>query len=80
MHSFSDLMLQASQAFGAPAYLARALGCTPHEVYRWIAGAEFPDPVQRQQLESLLEAALARRASLLQGGSRRWGDRQPAAA
>lgn len=73
-------MLQASQALGAPAYLAQALGCTPHEVYRWIAGAESPDPVQRQQLESLLEGALARRASLLPGGSRRWSDRQPAAA
>ena len=67
-------MLQASQAFGAPAYLARELGCTPDEVYRWIAGAEFPDLAQRRRLESLLERALARRASLLPGGNRRWSD------
>lgn len=78
MHRFSILMLQASQAFGAPAYLARALGCAPHEVYRWIAGAEYPDPAQRQQLESRLEGALARRASV-PSGNRRWNDHGPAA-
>ena len=72
-------MLQASQAFGAPAYLARALGCAPQEVYRWIAGLEFPDAVQRRQLELLLEGALARRAAVLPAGNRRWSDRQPAA-
>jgi hypothetical protein len=74
VHRFSILMLQASQAFGAPAYLARVLECAPHDVYRWIAGAEYPAPEQRQQLESRLEGALARRASSVAAGSRRWND------
>ena len=65
MHRFSSLMLQASQALGAPAYLAQVLGCAPHDVYRWIAGAEYPTPAQRQQLERVLESALARRGITL---------------
>jgi DNA-binding transcriptional regulator YdaS (Cro superfamily) len=72
-------MLHASQVFGAPAYLARALGCAPHDVYRWIAGADFPSPAQCQQLESLLEDVLAQRASTPTKG-RRWCDRQPVTA
>ena len=70
-------MLQASQAFGAPAYLARALGCAPHDVYRWIAGAEDPGPDQRRSLEERLQGALARRGAIPAGG-RRWSDHGPA--
>ena len=77
MHRFSTLMLHASQAFGAPAYLARALGCAPHDVYRWIAGAEDPGPAERQSLELKVQGALARRAVLHSGG-RRWNDHGPA--
>jgi hypothetical protein len=74
-------MLQASQVFGAPAYLARALGCAPHDVYQWIAGAEFPTPAQCQHLETLLEDVLAQRGAR-QSQYRRWSDRdrEPAAA
>ena len=72
-------MLHASQVFGAPAYLARALGCSPHDVYRWIAGADFPTPAQCQRLESLLEEALEQRGAT-KSQKRRWNDRQPATA
>ena len=77
MHRFSTLMLHASQAFGAPAYLARALGCSPHDVYRWIAGAADPGPAERQSLEIKVQGALARRAAAPTGG-RRWNDHGPA--
>jgi hypothetical protein len=77
VHRFSALMLQASQAFGAPAYLAKALGCAPHDVYRWIAGAEDPGPDERRSLEMRIQGALQRRASLPTGG-RRWNDHGPA--
>ena len=77
MHRFSTLMLNASQVFGAPAYLARALGCAPHDVYRWIAGADFPAPAECRELELRLEGALARRGRLSTGG-RRWNDHGPA--
>lgn len=77
MHRFSTLMLNASQVFGAPAYLARALGCAPHDVYRWIAGADFPAPAECRELELRLEGALARRGRLATGG-RRWNDHGPA--
>jgi hypothetical protein len=77
VNRFAALMLQASQAFGAPAYLAKALGCAPQDVYRWIAGAEDPGPAERQQLELRVQGALARRAVLPEGG-RRWSDHGPA--
>ena len=77
MHRFSILMLHASQAFGAPAYLARAIGCAPHDVYRWIAGAEAPAPDECRSLEMRLQGALERRAAL-QSGGRRWNDHGPA--
>ena len=70
-------MLHASQAFGAPAYLAKAIGCAPHDVYRWIAGAEDPGPDERRDLELRLHGALERRASVPVGG-RRWSDHGPA--
>jgi hypothetical protein len=77
VHRFSLLMLQASQAFGAPAYLARALGCAPHDVYRWIAGAEDPGPEERRTLEVRVQGALERRGAL-SSGARRWNDPTPA--
>ena len=70
-------MLHASQVFGAPAYLARALGCAPHDVYRWIAGAAHPGPAECRELEQRLEGALARRGRVPSGG-RRWNDHGPA--
>jgi len=70
---FSTLMLRASQAFGAPAYLAKELGCAPHDVYRWIAGAEEPGAAERRKLELRVQRALARRAAA-PTGSRRSGD------
>ena len=70
-------MLHASQVFGAPAYLAKALGCAPHDVYRWIAGAEDPGPAERRELETRLQGALQRRATASTGG-RRWSDHGPA--
>jgi hypothetical protein len=77
VHRFSLLMLHASQAFGAPAYLARALGCAPHDVYRWIAGAEDPGPEERRTLEMRLQGALRRRGAL-PAAARRWNDHGPA--
>jgi hypothetical protein len=77
VHRFSILMLHASQAFGAPAYLAKALGCAPHDVYRWIAGAEDPGPAERRALEMRLQSALERRAAAPTIG-RRWSDHGPA--
>lgn len=77
MHRFSTLMLHASQVFGAPAYLAKALGCAPHDVYRWIAGAEDPGPAERRDLEMRLQGALQRRATA-STGARRWSDHGPA--
>ena len=74
MHPFSTLMLRASESFGAPAYLARALGCTPRDVYSWIAGVEQPGPAERQQLERRLQGALARK-SAPPVRQRRWADR-----
>ena len=77
MQSFSTLVFQASQAFGAPAYLASALGCAPHDVYRWIAGTADPGPEERRSLELRLQGALEQRAAA-PAGSRRWNDESPA--
>lgn len=79
MHPFSTLMLRASETFGAPAYLAKALGCAPHDVYRWIAGSDCPGPAEREQIAMKVQGALAQRSST-RGGSRRWSDDQPVAA
>ncbi|HUQ75446.1 MAG TPA: hypothetical protein VM183_12025 [Burkholderiales bacterium] len=79
MHAFSSLMLRASQTFGAPAYLARALGQSPRDVYRWIAGVEQPAPGERERFEALLRAALAKKAAL-PATRRRWVDQEQARA
>ena len=72
-------MLRASQAFGAPAYLAQALGQSPRDVYRWIAGIEQPAPGERQRFEALLQAALVKKAAL-PAVRRRWVDQESARA
>jgi hypothetical protein len=59
------LVLKASQALGAPLYLAAHLGVQPYDVYRWIAGMQLPDPTHRQNFEqrllSLLDDKLERK-------------------
>ena len=78
MDRFAGLVLKASQALGAPVFLATHLGVEPYDVYRWIAGIGLPEPVYRQSFEqrllSILEGKAGRRA---QGPvpERRWGDR-----
>jgi hypothetical protein len=72
-------MLRASETFGSPAYLAKALNCAPHDVYRWIAGTDCPSPGEREQLVTLVRGALEQRSSAPRG-ARRWNDRQPLAA
>jgi len=79
VHRFSILMLHASQAFGAPAHLARVLGCTPQDVFQWISGTGCPGPEEQQHFERLLDGALEKMAAR-RSGSRRWVDRQPVAA
>jgi hypothetical protein len=75
MPEFATLMLRASEAFGAPAYLARVLGQQPSDVYRWIAGVDAPAKAQCEQLTALLRQALAERSAPAAPAHRRWGDR-----
>ena len=77
MHEFANLVLRASQVFGAPAHLARVLGREPHHVYRWIAGVERPAPAEQQQLKMRLRAALDGKSSSIP--SRRCVDPKQAA-
>ena len=67
-------MLRASEAFGAPAHLARVLGQQPYVVYRWIAGVEAPVKAQCEHFAAVLQAALAERA-VQPRRQRRWSDR-----
>ena len=80
MDQFASLMLRASQAFGAPAQLARFLGCDPDVVYRWIAGLDIPDLHERVEFALRIERAVAELGkSALAHGRRRWVDHwQPA--
>lgn len=75
MPEFATLMLRASEAFGAPAYLAKVLGQQPSDVYRWIAGVDAPAKAQRDQLSAVLRRALADRSAPSAPAHRRWGDR-----
>ena len=75
MPEFATLMLRASEAFGAPAYLARVLGQQPSDIYRWIAGVEAPAKAQCEQLAALLRQALADRSARPAPAHRRWSDR-----
>jgi hypothetical protein len=77
MDEFATLVLRASQVFGAPAQVARVLGCEPHDVYRWIAGLERPAPAEQDQLKMRLRAALNGRSSSMP--RRRWVDAKQAA-
>ena len=79
MDDFSKLVLQASQTFGAPAYVASIVRRAPYEVYRWIAGFEYPLPAERRELEALLRVALLRGA-LGPSRRRRWSDLHPVRA
>jgi hypothetical protein len=79
MHAFSSFVLRASQTLGAPAYVARALGRAPRDVYRWIAGVEQPTPGERERVEALLRVALAKKAAL-PATRRRWVDQEQARA
>jgi hypothetical protein len=82
MDRFAGLVLKASQALGAPLYLATHLGVEPYDVYRWIAGIELPEPIHQknfeQRLLSILDTKLGRKPQVAQGPvpERRWGDRQ----
>jgi hypothetical protein len=73
MNDFSQLLLRASQVFGAPAYVASIVKRPPYDVYRWIAGLEQPHEQDRRQLEDLLRVALHRSAALPRR-RRRWSD------
>lgn len=73
MNDFSQLLLRASQVFGAPAYVASIVKRPPYDVYRWIAGVEQPQEHDRRQLETLLRVALHRNAAL-PSRRRRWSD------
>ena len=75
MPEFATLMLRASEAFGAPAQLARVLGQDSHDVYRWIAGVEAPAKAKCEQLAELLRTALAERG-VRPAPQRRWSDRR----
>ena len=75
MPEFATLLLRASEAFGAPAQLARVLGQDSHDVYRWIAGVEAPAKAKCEQLVVLLRAALAEREAA-PAQQRRWSDRR----
>lgn len=77
MDKFASLMLRASQAFGAPAYLAKAIGYAPRDIYRWIAGVDQPGPAEREHLELLLRGVLAQKPATATG-RRRWVDREEA--
>ena len=80
MDRFAGLVLKASQALGAPVFLATHLGVEPYDVYRWIAGIG-PEPIYRERFEqrllSILEGKVGRKAQVAQGPAleRRWGDR-----
>jgi hypothetical protein len=82
MDRFAGLVLKASQALGAPLFLATHLGVEPYDVYRWIAGIGLPEPIPRESFEqrllSILEGKVGRKAQVAQGPAleRRWGDRQ----
>jgi hypothetical protein len=81
MDRFAGLVLKASQALGAPVFLATDLGVEPYDVYRWIAGIGLPEPIYRESFEqrllSILEGKAGRKAQVAPGSTpeRRWGDR-----
>jgi hypothetical protein len=80
MDRFAGLVLRASQALGAPLYLATHLGVQPYDVYRWIAGMALPEAIHRQNFEqrllSLLDGKSERKAQVAQGPARRFSDRR----
>jgi hypothetical protein len=81
MDRFVGLVLKASQALGAPLYLATHLGVEPYDIYRWIAGMDLPEPIHRENFEQrllgILDGKLERKAQVVQESTpgRRSGDR-----
>lgn len=80
MHNFAGLVLRASEAMGAPLYLAQHLGVQPYDVYRWIAGMELPKAVHEKDFARRLLSVLDDRRpdpSQIERRDervRRWGD------
>jgi hypothetical protein len=63
MKNFAGLVLRASQAMGAPLYVANHLGVQPSDVYRWISGIEQPQPLCQERFEQRLLTVLGERSN-----------------
>jgi hypothetical protein len=77
MHDFSRLLLNASITLGTPLAVAKALGASPLDVYRWMAGLERPSNEHVDASRLRLQHALSARRSVGLHPRRRAADRPP---
>src|SRR6266850_2501260 len=75
MHDFPRLLLNASIAMGTPLAVARLLGVTPLDIYRWMAGLEHPSTAHVDASRARLQQALAARRTVAPHPRRRASDR-----
>lgn len=75
MHDFSRLLLNASIAMGTPLAVAKLLGASPLDVYRWMAGLERPPLAHVDASRMRLQQALAMRRARTSHPRRRASDR-----
>ena len=59
MHDFPRLLLNASMTMGTPLAVAKLLGVSPLDVYRWMAGLDSPSPGHIDASRLRLKQALA---------------------
>jgi DNA-binding transcriptional regulator YdaS (Cro superfamily) len=58
MSDFPDLLVRASRVMGTLLGVALLLGVEPKQVYRWIAGVEYPSADRIGELRKRLQAVL----------------------
>ena len=75
MHDFPRMLLNASMTMGTPLAVAKLLGVSPLDVYRWMAGLERPSQAHVYASRLRLKQALATQHTKAPHPRRRASDR-----